>query len=462
MSKKEGFNFGAKVGGIIAGALARGEGGKFINASELGALQQDLIDRIMERIKEEMDYPKPEPTKPTRERKPRASGKKSKPSRKRKAKKVKQKRDKAAEQAANRARVAGVTGININALGTFRAGGALTPQDQQAFLQMGLIELDPDGFPRMTGPGSSLIRAANRGDERAALDARSKAKEKVTRKREKMGDKDRQIEEAQNKANQLQADLSRFRAELGVITTEAGKERKMGQIKRKEAQIARVEARIKRIGRDKEKIRASLGQRLFTTIKSFFQKAHPGREVVKRLEADIRLAWLEFVDRIEMGANPIGATGLFEGEMLAILDDRLEEGWQAGLSVGGGEGDYFGVLTKIKTEAEEYLTTYTLELALTLERLPLAERGDYLKGLKGRTYMYSGEAWKAYVRGKIFGAAPDSIWTWGGPKTLSTTSCLICREEVDAGPRPLRQIKRLPGYDTYCMSNCRHELVRVK
>jgi hypothetical protein len=117
-------------------------------------------------------------------------GKKGKAGGKGKAPKA-PKPDKAAEQAAQRAaNMAAVTDAlmekdapigkaGLDALAAFAAGGDLDEGMVQELAKLGVVRLGEDGVPRMTPDGKRLVRAAEKGDVRAALDAAFDAGEKM-------------------------------------------------------------------------------------------------------------------------------------------------------------------------------------------------------------------------------------------------------------------------------------------
>jgi hypothetical protein len=117
-------------------------------------------------------------------------GKKGKAGGKGKAPKA-PKPDKAAEQAAARAaNMAAVTDAlmekdapigkaGLDALAAFAAGGDLDEGMAQELAKLGVVRLGEDGVPRMTPDGKRLVRAAEKGDVRAALDAAFDAGEKM-------------------------------------------------------------------------------------------------------------------------------------------------------------------------------------------------------------------------------------------------------------------------------------------
>jgi hypothetical protein len=131
------FNFGAGVGEIIAGRLARGPGGRFISAEELsGSVRQKLLERL---------------------RAARGEGTEG--------------RIGAAEKKrlANRDRVIEKLGDDvpegaIEALAGLRAGEEVDPGAIDSLVGRGLATVGTDGLPIMSGSGRSLLSAANAGD----------------------------------------------------------------------------------------------------------------------------------------------------------------------------------------------------------------------------------------------------------------------------------------------------------
>lgn len=73
-------------------------------------------------------------------------------------------------------------GDHLANLDKFKGGKDLSDADAAELEKRGLVERADDGTPRMSAAGTALIAAAARGDTRAALDAVSRAKDKVAKK----------------------------------------------------------------------------------------------------------------------------------------------------------------------------------------------------------------------------------------------------------------------------------------
>ncbi len=67
----------------------------------------------------------------------------------------------------------------LEALAAFAAGGSLTPDLATSLASLGVVTLGADGTPRLSADGRRVVRAAERGDIRGALDAAFAAGERV-------------------------------------------------------------------------------------------------------------------------------------------------------------------------------------------------------------------------------------------------------------------------------------------
>lgn len=218
------FKFSARVGEIIKGNLARGEGGRFISADELQAKQDAIKARILRLIRAGIIPPTagdPEQVaaaqgdidftsfvegkieqvgtlKPKKKRKRQSakqakkssSKKSSKRSEKRKAEKAENEISKEDEQKQNIADVQSTVNLpELSDLIAYRDGEAVDSDKLNNLVSKGLLEVAPDGTIRMNPSGSKLVRAAKRGDTRAAQDAISEGSERVTKAQERIDDK---------------------------------------------------------------------------------------------------------------------------------------------------------------------------------------------------------------------------------------------------------------------------------
>lgn len=138
------FDYGASVGEIIGGELARGIGGRFVSAQEM-----------MEQIKAGMI------------------------ARMRGAASDVSTNSAASKRAANRARIAEAMGIDpglLDGLAGMKTGEASQEQMQQ-LAAMGFAEVQPNGDITMTAAGRSMLGAVNSGDVDSAKIARAKAQQ---------------------------------------------------------------------------------------------------------------------------------------------------------------------------------------------------------------------------------------------------------------------------------------------
>jgi len=127
---RTGFNWGARVGDIIGGQLARGAGGKFVNASDM---QLQILRGLISRLRSRRG----------------ASGRTTA----------------AGRRASNRTLVAGKVGLSpemVQDLADLRSGEGEVNAD--ALVSKGLAQRNPDGSVTMTSSGRSLLAAANAGD----------------------------------------------------------------------------------------------------------------------------------------------------------------------------------------------------------------------------------------------------------------------------------------------------------
>lgn len=247
------FKFSARVGEIIKGNLARGEGGRFISADELQAKQDAIKARILRLIRAgiipptagdpeqlaaaqgDVDFSsfvegkidqvgtlKP-PSKPKKKRKRQSakqakkssSKKSSKRSEKRKAEKAEDKISKEQEQADNIANVQSSL-PELSDLIAYRDGEAVDSEKLNSLVSKGLLEVGVDGTIRMNPSGSKLVRAAKRGDTRAAQDAISEGSERITKAQERITDKQELSDRYTERIAELDTDI----AEAGAAIQE--------------------------------------------------------------------------------------------------------------------------------------------------------------------------------------------------------------------------------------------------
>lgn len=236
-----GFNFGAKVGEIIQGNLARGAGGKFVNAQDMRvAMDFALVRRLRAANKAA------KARKAGKGKKKKGGGKGGGGSSKQTPAEKRKDLLRNAEFKAT-----GMTAAEVNALASFMEGNQISPAMQQTLAGRGLMEFGNDGAARMSTLGARFMRAANRGDERAALDAFSKARDKIAE------------QQAQLDADeQAQADIDNQLSELEIMAAEAielGDRSEAGTLR---ARRQRLSAQAEAVQEKANKLRRKMGLEL--------------------------------------------------------------------------------------------------------------------------------------------------------------------------------------------------------
>jgi predicted transcriptional regulator len=117
------FNYGAKVGEVISGQLARGAGGRFVSAAQLSAARSKLLADLLARLR--------------------------------------------AKRGTD----------TLDAMARMRNGDPIGASEQEKLIAQGLAEVNADGSVTMTSDGRSLLSAANSGDVDRAKKALAKAGE---------------------------------------------------------------------------------------------------------------------------------------------------------------------------------------------------------------------------------------------------------------------------------------------
>lgn len=193
-------------------------------------------------------------------------------------------------------------------------------------------------------------------------------------------------------------------------------------------------------------------------------KKKSAEQIVKELEAAALDLWDKLSAKIQNGTLPVVAIQEWRDDFLIELEAAIAAAWAAGRQTQGEEVDELleaGFIQQMVSDAAGYLNGLILELATDLnQQVEIEEMLARLSAYRGRMEMYPGEAWAAYNAGKVFGQPPDSLWAWSGP--VDDRSCSICVEQMALGPRRLSEITVMPGRDTECRTNCRHEVIRVE
>jgi hypothetical protein len=184
-TEEKGFEFGARVGERIRGGLFRGRGGKFASEGEVGAIKNEILARLIERLRAKRAAAGAGGKKRGAAKKPKKGGG-GKP-KKTAAEIARQKR---AKQQGNMNAVFGIEGNLAEKMGMERRdikplevavldGEQMSADDAQRFIELGLVELDSDGEPLVTSAGIALIKAAARGDIPGARRALERARRSV-------------------------------------------------------------------------------------------------------------------------------------------------------------------------------------------------------------------------------------------------------------------------------------------
>ncbi|HXV41902.1 MAG TPA: hypothetical protein VEC96_02470, partial [Anaerolineae bacterium] len=190
------FNFGARVGDIIKGNLARGVGGRFVNAAELEAQEEQIKNQVTLRLSRarkglstgssleaaiariqarfaEIDALRAQANRRGKApAKPKAAGGGSKGA----SEKRQENREKFIKMPP-----AELNGVNAKAFLDFADGGDLGPDEAKKLAGKGLVEFGDDGKPRLTSTGRGLLAAMNAGDRRRVQDALSRGQDKANK-----------------------------------------------------------------------------------------------------------------------------------------------------------------------------------------------------------------------------------------------------------------------------------------
>ncbi len=189
---------------------------------------------------------------------------------------------------------------------------------------------------------------------------------------------------------------------------------------------------------------------------------HAGYRFTDKAQAELEDLWDGFSERVkEIPQDDTGRDALIAAA-IALLSYDVEKLLRADIRAAwaGVQGDLSGAgafVDDVLGEYMGYFRDFMAQVQTQLQNITV-DAGAYLAGLKARAASYSGSVWRMYNEAKLWRASPDSLWEWRGPN--DTTTCQGCREEIEAGPRALRDISRRPGMCD-CLSNCRCEMFPV-
>jgi hypothetical protein len=234
------FNFGAKVGEVIRGALARGRGGRFANAAELEGMRSELLRGIIAKIRGKMigkKKVKPKKGPKPKKKKPKGGGGgKPKLTEEQIAKKkaeAQRKKDVITTETINDTFAAvgeeyGVGQDDLVTLSQFLDGDRLTGPDGQyvgqlenipedvarRLAQAGLVRFDPaTGRMIVQSSARALLSAAKSGDKNKARDTMARAQESVRKVRDRIEGKEDAISDAQGKISDTNDAIADERAD---------------------------------------------------------------------------------------------------------------------------------------------------------------------------------------------------------------------------------------------------------
>jgi hypothetical protein len=272
------FNFGAKMGQVISGALARGAGGRFVNAAELSGLRDQLMQRIAARLRGALarrrgkkplgDSPRSQIQSDRRERmaafiaalresataskKPSGGGAKKKPkkptekkpsggsgAKPKKDPEVEAKKKRAAKAREREGVLNGVSeSLNVNredldALHAFLSAGkegdtngdlipvsSPSPEQETRLVGEGLLEYDTSGQLVATGSARSLLAAARTNNQQRAQEAMGRARRLRQDKVERVEDYTSRADKETVKQEEMRADIEEVKSDLQEDLTE--------------------------------------------------------------------------------------------------------------------------------------------------------------------------------------------------------------------------------------------------
>ncbi len=176
--------------------------------------------------------------------------------------------------------------------------------------------------------------------------------------------------------------------------------------------------------------------------------------VVDRLESELGRVWEEGEENVVDGMDVAVAIALLGSRFANTLEAAMLDVWLLG--VDEFDPEQLLIIEAALAEQLAFMSGFMGEFETEVVLGPVDEA---FERRRPRFLMYAGAAWALFNQAKTYGKPNGSMWEWQGP--VDDKTCPICAEEVAAGARPLVQITRFPGVDTFCMTRCRHELVQV-
>lgn len=307
------FNFGARIGEIIRGKLARGAGGRFMNVAELEAQRKKILGRLVDKLRGRATSgaggsggsggsggggKKKKPSgggggggKVSPEAKAREAGMAAA-----------NKRSAGFYRAINEYGLEGVSEDDLEAMSRFSVGGLydragnklpigdLEPDQAQRLAQAGLVKFSTDGKPLPTAAGKALAKAAGKGDDAKIRDAVEKGRQRVEKVRERQAKKIDQANGRRERAREYEAEADELTREANGVERELKAE--MGELK-SDAQED-LDAISKKLGDKLDDLRADLDgaespeakERIRERISSEIEKAEERKAKVRERLAE--------------------------------------------------------------------------------------------------------------------------------------------------------------------------------
>lgn len=278
------FDFGARVGQRIRGSLFRGAGGKFASEGELNAVKNEILRRLIERLRAKRAGGAGGKKRGAAKKKPKGGGGgKPKPSAEELARKKREgEKRRRAEVLDTAAKSFEVDAADLEALAQFIDGAELDPSTAQRMAQSGLVRFDADGRVFATTEGKAFIRAANKGETRQATEAMSRGVERVRKVQGRIEDRRERAGKAQVRATELDARADELTAEADKLlenaeATEdpsaADRLRERAEKKREQAAKATADAQEQRekaadLDASADKLGATIGEVKKNKVKS--------------------------------------------------------------------------------------------------------------------------------------------------------------------------------------------------
>jgi hypothetical protein len=241
--------YDARAGEVISGNLARGGDGKFTRADGSAASGRDVINALTKKPK----APK--------------SGRGG-------AKVTEAQSDATAQKV-------GLQAGDAKALAQFAKGGQMDDATAARMEKAGIVERGSDGTLRFTGAGRSATRALSKGDERAAADAVSRARDQQAKREARQAKREQAAAERAERASQ------RAGARQSRENTRANAEAKRNAEERQKVgnRLEEIETLAEQRGEDMTPFQRTQAVNRLEELQTRLDKAGGDSELSKRIEA---------------------------------------------------------------------------------------------------------------------------------------------------------------------------------